>query len=93
MSKKIYGVPVATPLSPKKIVSAQIYTGSGEMPEGYTFQIDPEGESSCVKSVNGIAPDENGNVEVAGSTSGGLTAEQVQAMIDAALGGIENGTY
>ena len=25
--------------------------------------------------------------------SGGLTAEQVQAMIDAALGGIENGTY
>lgn len=71
MSNTIYGTPVGTPISPKKIeevlnpvktVNGQapdengnveievsgsgscIYIGSGEMPEGYNVQIDPEGE-------------------------------------------------
>lgn len=73
MSKKIYGVPITTPLNPKKFGPAAVYVGTGEMPDGYTFQIDPEGENpldAYVKSVNGVAPDENGNVEVAGGSGG-----------------------
>jgi hypothetical protein len=45
MSKKIIGVTVGTPTSPKKI----------------------EEELKPVKTVNGVPPDENGNVEVSGS--------------------------
>lgn len=43
-----------------------VYVGSGEMPEGYYIQIDPEGGeiSNLVTSVNGLKPDESGNVEV-----------------------------
>lgn len=72
MSKKIYGVPVTTPLNPKKFGPGTVYVGTGEIPEGYTFQIDPEGEdilAAYVKTVNGIAPDGNGNVEIAGGPS------------------------
>ena len=45
-----------------------------------------------VKTVNGIAPDENCNVIVAGG-SGGVTDEYINSLIDAKLGVIENGTY
>ena len=45
-------------------------------------------------------PNNDGNVVLAyggkvegGGSSGGLTAEEVQTMIDATLGGIENGSY
>lgn len=41
MSKKIYGIPVATPINPDKISPKDV-----------------------VRSVNGTAPDEKGNVEV-----------------------------
>ena len=44
----------------------------------------------------GYVPGGSGNTSndpTYGGTGGGLTAEQVQAMIDAALGGIENGAY
>lgn len=42
-----------------------VYVGSGEMPEGYNVQIDPEGEATpIVLTVNGKAPDENGNVDI-----------------------------
>ena len=40
-----------------------------------------------------ILPPSGGDGGDSSPGSGGLTAEQVQAMIDAALGGIENGTY
>lgn len=60
MSNTIYGTPVGTPLSPKKIAEA----------------LNP------VKTVNGQAPDENGNVEieVPGGNANGLTAEQISAL-------------
>lgn len=47
-----------------------VYVGSGEMPEGYNIQIDPNGDTPAfVRTVNGQKPDENGNVEVAGGGS------------------------
>jgi hypothetical protein len=44
-----------------------VYVGSGEMPEGYSVQIDPDGEEikNFVLSVNGIKPGEDGNIEIA----------------------------
>lgn len=63
--------------------SAQIYVGTGEMPEGYAVQIDPTvAPYDYVQTVNGIHPDANGNVLVEGS---GITADVAQAMIDIAL--------
>lgn len=53
---------------------------------------DPKGDGNIVLSYGGSV--EGGGT--GGGTSGGgggLTAAEVQAMIDAALGGIENGTY
>ena len=50
MSKKIYGIPVATSLNPDVIVPAGV-----------------------VKTVNGIAPDENGDVMLFGGSNGNLT--------------------
>jgi hypothetical protein len=47
MRKKIYGITVATPQNPKKIVP-----------------------SGIVKTVNGVAPDENGNANVEGGSGG-----------------------
>ena len=41
-----------------------------------------------VKSVNGVAPDETGNVTVAA-----LSEEQINSLIDEKLGGIEYGAY
>lgn len=46
---------------------------------------DPNNDGNIVLEYRGEIPE--------GSIGGGLTAEEVQAMIDAALGGIENGTY
>lgn len=76
MRKKIYGVTVGTPISPKAM----------------------EKELKPVKTVNGVAPDANGNVQVAGSAGDvqknldahtgnkknphGVTAEQVKARPD-----------
>ena len=91
MSKKIYGVPVATPISPSKIGKNLVYTGSGEMPEGYTFQIDPEGEdplSGYVKTVNGIAPDENGNVVIEGGSGG--SSPDIDEIVDAVIAALPN---
>lgn len=45
-----------------------------------------------VRTVNGIAPDKNGNVVVEGG-SGGVPDEYINGLIDAKLGVIENGTY
>lgn len=58
MSRRIYGTTVGTNLNPQKTAEAisdhiaqavvasggRVYVGSGEMPEGYNVQIDPEGE-------------------------------------------------
>lgn len=49
-----------------------------------------EEELKPVKTVNGVAPDENGNVEVGGGT---VTDDHINSLIDAKLGVIENGTY
>lgn len=46
-----------------------------------------------VKTVNGKTPDQNGNVDVEGGGTGGVTDEHINALIDAKLGVIENGTY
>lgn len=53
--------------------------------------IDPDKYAGGVKTVNGIPPDKNGNVEVAGG--GAATDEHINSLIDAKLGVIENGTY
>lgn len=42
----------------------------------------------CVKTVNGVAPDAKGNVNVAAASD-----DHINALIDAKLGVIENGTY
>lgn len=60
MRKKIYGITVATPQNPKKIVP-----------------------SGIVKTVNGIAPDESGNVKIPipeSGGNGGLTTAQINAL-------------
>jgi hypothetical protein len=75
-----------------------IYIGSGEMPEGYNVQIDPEGEvldlaslqtdddvkKAIEEALEGFEPPESG---------GGITEERVIQMISEALGVVENGTY
>lgn len=44
-----------------------------------------------VLSVNGVTPDENGNIDITiGDT---VTDEHINALIDTKLGVIENGTY
>lgn len=59
-----------------------VYVGSGEMPEGYSVQIDPEGEAlPFVISVNGKTADDTGNVEIDIITSDELADE-----VEAALG-------
>lgn len=75
-----------------------VYVGSGDMPDGYNIQIDPEGSGveSLVLSVNGIEPDGNGNVEIGGVSVEGavlytpqtLTEEQkAQARANIGAGG------
>jgi hypothetical protein len=60
---------------------------------GNTYEIVDEyarsGVNSSVKTVNGIAPDKNGNVEIAEIP----TDEHINSLINNALGVIENGTY
>lgn len=66
-----------------------VYVGTGEMPEGYNVQIDPTGSATpggggggTVQSVNGVEPDESGNVFLYGETVGTITVvdEDVTAM-------------
>ena len=64
--------------------SAQIYVGSGDMPVGYAVQIDPTVPPyDYVQTVNGVKPDENGNVVIAGD--GGLLANEVEELIEQAI--------
>lgn len=46
---KIYGIPVGTSMSPdsisKRIGNTGIFLGSGDMPEGFNVQIDPDGDA------------------------------------------------
>lgn len=62
-----------------------VYVGSGDMPEGYNVQVDPEGSEidALVVSVNGIKPDETGNVEI--EFPGGVTTEELDEAVEAAL--------
>ena len=61
-----------------------IFLGSGEMPEGYNVQIDPEGSGldNLVLSVNGAKPDKNGNVTV----KVGVDSDELNDAITEALG-------
>ena len=65
---KIIGVTVGTPMNPQKFAEAGVsgvYVGSGEMPEGYNVQIDPNGEDSLgviVSAVISALPKYNGEV-------------------------------
>lgn len=60
-----------------------VYVGSGEMPEGYNVQVDPEGSEieALVVSVNGISADETGNVQL----DLGIKAEELDGAVEAAL--------
>lgn len=62
-----------------------VYVGSGEMPEGYNVQVDPEGSEidNLVVSVNGVKPDESGNVEI--EAGGGVSTEEINEAVEAAL--------
>ena len=62
--------------------SAQVYVGSGDMPDGYAVQVDPTVELKVVTSVNGKAPDEYGNVTVQG---GSVTDEQIASAVESYL--------
>lgn len=58
-----------------------VFVGSGQMPEGYNVQIDPEGSpETFVISVNGFFADENGNVEI-----GGIDTDELNAAVEVAL--------
>lgn len=62
-----------------------VFLGSGEMPEGYNVQIDPEGSGldNLVLSVNGAKPDKDGNVTV--KVGGGIDADQLNTAVEEAL--------
>ena len=52
-----------------------VFVGSGDMPEGYNVQIDPEGDAvPVVISVNGIPADDEGNVNIDAVSHNELTA-------------------
>lgn len=59
------------------------------------YATDPNNDGNIVLQYGGVVEGGGGTggTVPGGGSSGGLTAAQVQAMIDAALGGIENGTY
>lgn len=79
-------------------IGSGIYIGSGEMPEGYNVQIDPEGEvvdlaslmsdddveQAIEDALEDLGPPESG---------GGITEERVIQMIDEAFGGLLDGKY
>ena len=69
-----------------------VYVGSGEMPDGYNVQVDPEGSEidSLVVSVNGVKPDESGNVTV---KVGVDTNELKTAVEDALTEAKESGAF
>lgn len=75
---------------------SSIYIGSGDMPEGYDVQINPEGEPIDLDS---FTTDEELAKAIAEALEGfeppasGITEDQVSEMIAEALGGIVNGSY
>lgn len=71
---------------------------TSEPDEDVDLWIDPNADPEFIQSFVAVDPKNDGNVilrysNTPGSSGGGLTAEEVQAMIDASLGVIENGTY
>ena len=78
----IKGGTVATPVPYKQYVDDRVLIAS-----------DPNNDGNIVMQYGGYAGGGGSGGSGGGNTGGGLTAEQVQAMIDTALGGIENGTY
>ena len=70
-----------------------VFVGSGQMPEGYNVQIDPEGSpETFVISVNGFFADENGNVEIGGIDTDELNGAVEAALTEAKASGAFNGT-
>lgn len=55
------------------------------------FQIFGDLFNGFVKKVNGVGPDENGNVEI--EVPAPVTDEHINSLIDEKLGVIENGSY
>lgn len=55
------------------------------------FQIFGDLFNGFVKKVNGVGPDENGNVEI--KIPAPVTDEHINSLIDKKLGVIENGSY
>lgn len=56
---------VGTPGKDGKDGKSGVYVGSGEMPEDCNVQIDEDGEPlDVVLTVNGVKPDEDGNVSI-----------------------------
>ena len=79
--------------NPHGVTPAQI----GAAPAGSVWTAtDPNNDGNIVLQYGGNVEGgggTGGTVPGGGSSGGGLTAEEVQAMIDASLGVIENGTY
>ena len=75
-----------------------IYIGSGDMPEGYDVQIDPEGEPLDLDS---FTTDEELEAAIRNAlaefeppeSDGGISEDRVNEMIADAFGGIVNGSY
>ena len=80
------------PLSEDIMLSA---TDVGAAPAGAVWTAtDPNNDGNIVLSYGGsVEGGGTGGGSGGGNTGGGLTAEQVQAMIDASLEGIANGSY
>lgn len=55
------------------------------------FQIFGDLFNGFVKKVNGVGPDENGNVKI--EVPAPVTDEHINSLIDEKLGVIENGSY
>lgn len=87
MSKKIIGVTVGTTQRPSSKATG-VYVGSGEMPDGYNVQIDPNGEAYYPTGVyvgSGEMP-EGCNVQIDPNgeaddlSTKGLTTAQINAL-------------
>lgn len=69
-----------------------VYVGSGEMPEGYNVQIDPEGEEfPFVATVNGVRADGAGNIELDVITPEELDDAVKEALAEAKASGVFDG--
>lgn len=77
---KIIGNTVGTPLPKPDLRQTNPKKGD------YVF-----GSEEIVKTVNGIAPDENGNVEVTAQGGGSAGGEYTLPVGGAELGGVKNG--